>query len=257
MYKGKISKRILISCAAGLFWLAVWWIASAAVSQELLLPSPYATVSRLFTLAAKAEFWQITAASLLRVFCGTAAALVTGVLAAAICCKFSVIDKLLSPVITVIKSTPVASFIILALVWLGRGILPSFISFLIVFPVVFTNVCEGIRHTPDSLLRMSAVFSLGAVLKIKRIYIPSVMPYFVSAVKTSLGLAWKAGIAAEVLAFTPLSIGRMLAESKNYLETVDLFAWTVLIIILSLGIELIFTQLVAYGERTAAGGKQK
>ena len=139
---------------------------------------------------------------------------------------------------TVIKSTPVASFIILALVWLGTSPLPAFISFLMVYPLIFTNVRAGIQSVDPEILRMAKAFSLPPVTKVRRIYVPSAFGHFVTSVKASLGLAWKAGIAAEVLAAPKYSIGRMLYQSKVYFETTDLFAWTLVIIILSLLIEL-------------------
>jgi NitT/TauT family transport system permease protein len=50
-------------------------------------------------------------------------------------------------------------------------------------------------------------------------------------------MAWKAGIAAEVLLQPLVSIGKMIFEAKYTLETVDLFAWTVIVVVLSVLIE--------------------
>lgn len=243
MKKKKILFKALEILGVALFWLALWFIAAIVTGQELLLPSPVVVAKRLWELAGTAEFYKITALSLLRVFGAIVVAIPLAVVTAILCTIIKPLDKLLRPAITVIKSTPVASFIILALVWIGRDILPSFIAMLMVFPVVFANVREGINQTPRDQLIMAKVFSVPAHLRIKRIYIPATLPYFLSATQTSIGLAWKAGIAAEVLAFSPDSIGRLLAESKNYLETVDLFAWTAVIIVLSLVIELALIKL--------------
>ncbi len=244
MKKKKILFKALEILGVALFWLALWFIAAMITGQELLLPSPVVVAKRLWELAGTAEFYKITALSLLRVFGAIVVAIPLAVIMAVLCSIIKPLDKLLSPAITVIKSTPVASFIILALVWIGRDILPSFISLLMVFPVVFTNVREGINHTSKEQLTMAKVFAVPTNLKIKRIYFPSTLPYFLSATQTSIGLAWKAGIAAEVLAFSPDSIGKLLAESKNYLETVDLFAWTAVIIVLSLIIEIAIVKLL-------------
>lgn len=245
MKKKRIIKKGLEILAVTLFWLTLWFLASLITGQDLLLPSPLSVGKRLLELARQPSFYYVSGMSLLRVFGAIVAAIPVALLVAILSSTVKPIDKLLSPAITVIKSTPVASFIILALVWIGREILPSFIAFLMVFPVVFTNVREGIYHTPSDQLIMAKVFSLPLHLKIKRIYIPSVLPYFLSSVQTSIGLAWKAGIAAEVLAFSPNSIGKFLAESKNYLETTDLFAWTAVIIILSLFIEIVMVKSIS------------
>ena len=117
-------------------------------------------------------------------------------------------------------------------------VVPAFISFLMVYPLIFTNVRAGIQSVDPEILRMAKVFHLPPLTKVRRIYAPSAFGHFVTSVKASLGLAWKAGIAAEVLAAPKYSIGRMLYQSKVYFETTDLFAWTLVIIILSLLIEL-------------------
>lgn len=249
----KILKKSVPVFGVALFWILLWQLAAWRAGSELLLPSPIDTACRLFELAAQAEFWLIAAKSLLRVFAGALAALAAGVIFAVACAAVPLIDRLLAPILSVIRATPVASFIILALLWIGRGALPSFISFLMVFPIVFTNVKTGIEQVPKDLLEMARLFKIPRRLKFKRIYASAVAPYFVSSAKSSLGLAWKAGIAAEVLAFSPDSIGRMISQSKNYLLTVDLFAWTALIIILSLGIEYIFGRSVAKFEKHLGG----
>lgn len=252
----KLIKKSVAVLGVALFWLLLWQLAAYRTGSALLLPSPAEAISRLWELAQSASFWRITAASLLRVFTGAALAIVAGTLLAAACAWLKVLHRLLSPVITIARATPVASFIILALLWIGDAALPSFISFLMVFPIVFTNVLEGISQVPKDLLEMAQLFRLSSVLKLKRIYLPSVAPYFTSAARSSLGLSWKAGISAEVLAFSPDSIGRMISQSKNYLETVDLFAWTAVIIILSIGIEFLFNRGIgALGKK--AGGEAK
>lgn len=238
-----------LKCAAtslgvAAFWIAVWAVAAYAVGNSLLLPSPAETVARLAELALTGEFWQCTAVSLLRVSIGIVTAVAAGVLTAALCCCSRVLDRLVFPFMTVIKSTPVASFIILALVWLGTSPLPAFISFLMVYPLIFTNVRAGVRSVAPSVLKMAKVFCLSPFTMVKRIYAPAAYGHFVTSVKASLGLAWKAGIAAEVLAAPKYSIGKMLFQSKVYFETTDLFAWTLVIIILSLLIELVVGRLL-------------
>ena len=244
---GRRAPRILRAASAlgvAAFWIGVWWAASALVGDSLLLPSPYETLVRLAELAASSDLFLCAAASLLRVSVGIIAAVVAGILTAALCCALRAADRLVFPFMTVIKSTPVASFIILALVWLGTSVLPAFISFLMVYPLIFTNVRAGIRSVDPAHLRLCDVFGLSPAKRIRRIYIPTAYPYFVTSVKASLGLAWKAGIAAEVIAAPKYSIGAMLYQSKVYFETTDLFAWTLVIIIMSLLIELAFGKLI-------------
>ena len=138
---------------------------------------------------------------------------------------------------TVVKSTPVASFVVLALVWIARDWLPVFISLLMVLPVVWSNVCTGIRSADPTLLELARVYGWPRGRILRRIYLPGVRPHFLAALRSGIGFGWKSAIAAEVLTVPRSAIGRMIYESKLYLQTTDLFAWTLAVILLSVGLE--------------------
>jgi len=228
-----------------LFWLTLWWLAATfGVKQELLLPSPIRVLTRLGELASQGEFWIATWTSLCRIFGGILIATGLGILCGILTAHSRALRELLSPILAIIKATPVASFIILALVWISRGKLPVFIAALMVLPIIWTNIEQGIRQIDPQLLEMAKVFRFSPSKRLLHITIPSVLPYFVAACKTSLGLAWKAGIAAEVLSTPKNSIGKELFESKTFMETTDLFAWTVTVILLSICMEKLFFLLL-------------
>ena len=238
---------------AATFWCAVWQLLSMAVHQELLLPSPAAVACALGRLFATRLFWESAGASLLRVAAGFAAAVILGSLLAVLTARFRFASLLLSPVLRIVRAAPVASFILLAFVWLRTDILPGFIAFLMVVPVVWGNVEKGIRETDRGLLEMTAVYRLGAVRTLLLVRIPSVMPYFMAACTTGLGFAWKSGIAAEVIAYPALSIGRQLNNAKIYLETPELFAWTATVVLLSILLEkLLVAAASRFGGRSNA-----
>ncbi len=238
------TRKLLLSLAVLAFWLGLWFLAAKLVDRELLLPSPYQVCRRFLQLCATAAFWRTVGTSILRVLAGIVSASLLGILLAIGTENSTVLKVLLSPVMTLVKSTPVASFIILALIWLGRGILPAFISGLMVLPVVWANVSAGLSSRDPLLLEMAQVYALPRLRVFQRITLPSVLPYFRSALSSALGLGWKAGIAAEVLTVPQPSIGKMIFESKLYLETTDLFAWTFAVILLSLVIERLLLKLV-------------
>jgi len=208
-------------------------------------------LTRLLEMMLEREFWLYTALSLLRVLAGLLSATVLAVFLAVLCCKSSLADCLFAPLFSLIKSTPVASFVILVLIWLDRDFVPVLISALMVLPVIWANVSAGIKGTDSQLLEMAAVYRLSGSTTLRRIYIPSVLPHFRSACRASLGMAWKAGIAAEVLTVPRAAIGRMIYESKLYLQTTDLFAWTLAVIILSLLIEKLVLRMVEGGKDNA------
>ena len=165
--------------------------------------------------------------------------------------EVALLDALLSPVISVIKTTPVASFVILVLIWLRRDYVPVLISALMVFPVVWSNVSAGIKNTDRSFLELARVYDFSFFKTARSIYFPSVLPYFRSACSSALGFGWKAGIAAEVLTVPGVSIGRMIYESKLYLQTTDLFAWTLCVILLSFLLEKLMLRLISGGRKNA------
>lgn len=244
-------KKIFFAFLAAVLWIAVWEVIFLIVNNSLLVASPLDTFNRLCSLAATGLFWQALFNTLLRILTGFALGVVFGTVLAIFTSKVSFINSLFKPVISVVRATPVASFIILALVWMTKSAVPSFISFLMVLPIVWANVGTAIDSTDKSLLEMAKAYNFSWQKKIAKIYFPSVLPSFVSAVTTSLGLAWKAGVAAEVLATPKDSIGSYLYNSKVYLETTDLFAWTAAVIILSFILERIIVALIkkAVGRR--------
>lgn len=233
-------KKFAVKIAVAALWLVLWQLVCVIVNMELLVVSPLNVLRRIAELGQTSEFWLYSLQSLGRIIAGFLLGCFVGTLLAIICSRFSFAREFFSPAITVIKSTPVASFIILALVWLTGNYVPIFIGFLMVLPVIYSNVFQGIHEVDVKLLEMAKVFDMSKTKRAAKIYIPSVLPYFMAACRTALGLAWKAGVAAEVIGVTKDSIGRQLYYSKIYLETTDLFAWTAVVIVLSIVLEKIF-----------------
>ncbi len=245
-------RTLLKNCIIAAFWLCLWALLAFAVDKPLLLPGPVTVAIRLGELMGTASFWVTTAKTLLRIALGFLCAVPAGILLAVGTCRFRLLRELFAPLLTIVQSTPVASFILLLLIWLGRDILPSVIVMLMVLPVVWRNVSAGVEKTDPQLLELAKVYRFSPGRTLKRVYIPAVAPYFFAACRTSLGLAWKAGVAAEVLTVPKNSIGQMLYESKLYLETVDLFAWTVTVILCSLIIEKLLASAIGRFEKGGA-----
>jgi len=225
-------------------WLAVWQAVSMALGQEILLVSPVSVVIRTGKLALEAEFWQTIMFSFSRIAGGFFLAAILGTIMAALAAGFRRVEELLAPLVLTIKSIPVASFIILVLIWVSSRNLSMLISFLMVFPVIYTNVLSGIRNTDPQLLEMAQVFELPASRRIRYIYVSQVLPYFRAACSLALGLCWKAGVAAEVIGIPDGSMGEKLYSAKIYLDTPDLFAWTLVIVLVSLAFERLFLALL-------------
>lgn len=225
---------------AVILWLFLWEIVARFIGQEILLVSPVIVLLKFLELIITVEFWQSIAFSFVRIIGGFFLALLAGIILAGFSSVSSTVRELTAPLIAVIKAMPVASFIILLLIWVSSRNLSFIISFLMVLPVVYTNMLEGIRRVDGQLLEMAEVFQVTVFKKFRFIYLSQLLPYFKSACSLSLGLCWKAGVAAEVIGIPDGSIGEKLYEAKVYLQTPDLFAWTLTIVLLSVCFEKIF-----------------
>ncbi len=231
------AKRIGIGLAVAAFWVALWWGVAALVDQTLLIPTPWQVLTVLWQVIRTALFWKTVAISLLRMLGGFAAAVAAGVLMAVLTARSSLLRALFSPLLHVVRAAPVASFIILALVWIVTDAVPTFISFLMVFPIVWANVETGLQRISPELKEVASVYRLSRRRVLTVLVIPSVAPYFHAACTSGLGFAWKSAVAAEVICRPELSIGRQLQAAKLSLETPEVFAWTTVVVLLSMLLE--------------------
>ena len=246
-------KKIIIKLLAIAFWIIVWEALARFVASDLIICSPVTALKRLFELIRTPEFFRAITFSSLRILSGFFAALILGVVFAAVSSRLAVFKALLEPITSVIKATPVASFIILALIWFGSRNLSAFISFLMVFPVIYLNILEGIESTDRGLVEMAKVFRFGAVKTVLYVYFPQLLPFVISACSVALGLCWKSGIAAEVIGISTGSVGERLYRAKLYFETGDLLAWTAVIIVVSTVFEKLFMLMLKLIRRSIEG----
>lgn len=224
--------------------LLIWQIGSMALNNDLLLVSPLGVIQRLGVIIFEGGFWNTIVFSFLRILIGFLGAFIIGCLFAALAGKFHIIRSLLWPFMTAAKSVPVASFIILCLIWLDSSSLSVFVCFLMVVPIIYTNVLKGILETDKKLIEMADIFQMNGFKRVIYIYLPQVKPYIISACSMALGISWKSGVAAEVIGVPAGSIGEKLYDAKIYFNSADLFAWTVVIIIISVVFEKLFLMLL-------------
>ena len=219
-----------------LLWLAVWQLAAAAVGKELLIPYPRAVFLTLAELGKTAEFWRAVLLSVLRITAGYLSGLIVGAVCAVLSVRFRIFRDIFAPVLHLIRAVPVASFIILALVWIKSAYLSVFISFLMVLPMIWSNVENGIQNLDKGYIELGKVFGLSPIKILFKIKLPLILPSFAAAAVNALGFAWKSGVAAEVIC-------RPIQDAKLYLETPRVFALTAVVAVLSLLIELIIKRL--------------
>lgn len=248
-------KKNLIKIGVVLIWLLIWQGIAVIVDSALFLPSPTDTLKALLTLMKTPVFYKSIGYSLLNITKGFVLGLLFGIALSALSYMIKAADVFLELPIRVIRAVPVASFTILALLWINSSSLSVLVSFLMVLPVIYTNFLSGLKETDKKLIEMADVFRVKKTVRIRYIYIPAALPALLSGIKTAVGLAWKSGVAAEVIGIAKNSIGYNLYEAKNILETENIFAWTLVTIIISILFEKLAILIINTLKRLILGSE--
>ena len=223
-----------------LFWLILWEIADRVIDNRIILAGPTHILMALAEQVQQSDFWITCGASFLRIAVGFILSFIGGFVLALVCYKYKIIRDFLEPIMIMLKTVPMISFVIMLLIWVGNQALTIYLSFLIVLPIIYTNTLQGLESVDIQILEMAQVFHLAPWKKFMFIYRPAFMPFVLSASKLALGMSWKSGIMAEVIGTPKPSIGREMYAAKTYLQTSNLFAWTVVVVVLSVIFEVFF-----------------
>lgn len=248
------SRRVRLRRAGFIaLWLVIWEVADRIVDNRLMLAGPIRTAQALFENAADAGFWLASGASFGRISLGFAAALVCGIALSLIAHHRAWFSDLLSPVMSVMKTIPMVSFIIMLLIWVGDQALTPWLVLLVVLPFIYVSMSAGLNAVSPRDIERAWVFRLSRSKRFWYLYRPAFMPFLISACRIGLGMSWRAGIMAEVFATTPLSIGKEMFTAKTFLDTPSLFAWTVVVMVLSLVFERLVLALLRWLSRPFGG----
>jgi NitT/TauT family transport system permease protein len=240
-----------------LFWLLLWQVASTALHNNIILVGPLEVIHSLLFQAFTVEFWKTIAFSFGKISLGFFLAFMAGIITGGAAHRFPLLEDFLQPPVSFLKSVPVASFIILALIWIGSENLSLFISFLVVFPMIYLHTMAGLRSADKKLLEMAKVFRMPPFKKMYYIYRPALLPHLISGCRVALGMSFKSGIAAEVIGVPGHSIGERLYMAKIYLSTADLFAWTLVIVVISAAFEALFLWVLSLVSPTSVLVKRR
>lgn len=238
-FKSTLNKLIIIAV-----WLGIWQIASIVTGLEILLASPVNVFMALIKLLGTSDFYRVIFSSFMKITGGFLAAFLIGCITGALAGRFKQVQMFLSVPVQLMKTMPVASFIILLLIWFGSNYIAMWISFIVVYPMVHISVIAGISNQDKNIMEMAEVFDISFGKRIRCIYLPRIIPFVEANLKTSLGMSWKAGVSAEIIGLTVNSIGEQFYYSKLYLMTAELFAWSIVVVVVSLAFEKIFLWII-------------
>ena len=220
--------------AALAVWIVLWQAAAMTLGHGgLFLATPVQTLAALARIAPTAGFWQRIAFSALRILAGFLLAMAGGLVLGAAGARWRRVRIFVEPVMQLIRAMPVASFVILALLWVRGENLSVVVSFTHVLPVVYAGVLAGIADTDPQLLEMARVYRLPLGARLRYIWLPGVFPSFSESCIAAMGMCWKSGVSAEVIGLPDHSVGDALYRAKITLSTPEVFAWTLVIVLLS------------------------
>ena len=237
-----MKKKALYNILSILIWILLWQIVAQVIDKPVILPTPFCTIKAFFSLFSKSDFYKSIGFTLSGITTGFLLGFVLGIVFAAISSLNNFLHSLTDIPLKVIKSIPIASFVILALLWIQPKNLSTLIVVFMVMPGLYSAMYISIKNTDKKLLEMAEVFRRGRLKKIIYIYLPSSMPSLISSSKTAAGFAFKAGVAAEIIGLIRNSAGNNIYLAKLYLDTPALFAWTIVLVLLS----VVFEKLILF-----------
>ncbi len=237
-----------------LAWLAVWEIADRMINNRVILSGPLHIILAFIEQLQKTDFWIICAASFLRITAGFLLSFAAGLLLAVLCYRSALLRDIISPIMVTLKIVPMISFVIMLLIWVGNQALTIYLSFLIVLPLIYTSTLAGLNAVDYHLIEISKEYQMSYWNRFLYVYRPALMPFLISSCRVALGMSWKSGIMAEVIGTPNPSIGREMYAAKTYLQTANLFAWTIVVVILSYIFEKIFLVILKKLDTPNQGG---
>ena len=227
---GKKSKLFAVSSV--LVLIGVWWLASVLADSPILLPSPPKAFSGLIKIIGGDTFIPSVLSTIVRGLAGFFISIVLGTIVGMFSGLKPSVHVFLKPLLVTVRSTPVISIILLGLIWFDTGTVPVFIGFLVMFPIIATNVTEGVKSVDPGLVEMAKLFRVRPRRIVTGVYFPAIAPFFMSGASSAMGIGWKAVIACEVLSQPQFAIGTGMQNAQTYLLVAEVLAWTIVAIFL-------------------------
>lgn len=237
-------KAVAAAGAVVAFWLAAWLLVAALVAQPLILPGPGTVVVALLRLVCDGGTWAILVGSGARILGGLVLAAVCGGVLAGVSSRSRTFARLVAPALSCVKATPVACVVVLLLIWLGSARVSIAAVFLMALPGVYFSLVEGLSQVDKPLEQMFRLHGVRGWRLFCAHTWREVLPFVLSCAKAVIGMSWKAGVAAELIGMAVGTVGERIYQAKLLIETADLLAWTVLVVVASWTCERVLVRLL-------------
>ncbi len=251
-----MTRSRLIAAGSTVCMLLVWQAASSMLAESFILPSPADVAADMARFVISPSFSSTIAAtcarSLSAFIISVSLSLILGVASG----SRAGIEATIKPWMSLIKATPVVSFILLALLWFGSSFVPVFVSVLMTLPVMTEAILQGMKNTDPRMLEMAHAYRFSRFRVLFHVRLPSVLPFFLGGAGSALGLTWKVVVAGEILGSPRYGIGSAMQTAKTHLETQRVFTLTLCAVVLSALTEVVFSRLAALASRHDMGARE-
>jgi NitT/TauT family transport system permease protein len=241
----RMKKNHRIQIFAVCFLLLAWKCIALLLANEHILPSPEKVFLQVARLFLSAHFYLDLGYTIMRGLAGFIISLALALIIGIPTALNHTLYALINPLIVAIRSTPVISFILLALIWFGPDNVPVFIAMLTMFPLICSGVISGIRDVNPQFIEMSELYNITGSRLIREVYMPSTLPFLFNGISNAMGFGWRAVIIGEVLSQPLFGIGSEMQKAQAYLMVPDLIAWTMIAIVVA----SVFETIVKKAER--------
>src|SRR5260221_9198432 len=222
--------------------LALIWEAYARwVDNSLILPTLGATLATFFHDIASGVLIDRIATSLRSLMLGYLAGLFLAAALTTIAVSTRIGSDILSTLTAMFNPVPAIALLPVAVIWFGLG-MPSLV-FVIVHSVLWAvalNTLTGFRSVPETLRMSGRNYGLTGIRYVALILVPAAFPSILAGLKIGWAFAWRTLIAAELIFGVSArsgGLGWYIFENRNLLETANVFAGLLTVIVIGLVVE--------------------
>ena len=226
-----------------IIFILIWQIAAVIVNLPILLPYPMDVLESLKNIVLTGSLVKESVITLSRAFTGILISIIIGLPIGMAMGMSRILNKAFSPLLIILQATPVISWVLLTIIWFDHSFIPLFVIVVATIPIIILNTSEGIMKTDVKLLEMANFYKVSLYKRIKDIYIPSIIGYLIASLKLVIGFVFKVAVMAEVLSHIEGGIGDKLSWAQVNINTSDIIAWTIIIIILTYICEKLISEL--------------
>ena len=231
--KNSILKDRKLSIISKISIIIIWILLSRSVNNEVIIPSIKSTFASMIRIIKDPNFFNIIKYTLLRTLIGFLISLSLAMIIGIVSSVSKITYNLMVPILKFLNSIPTIAIIVLALIWLNNELVPMLVGFIMVFPILYENILNGILNVDKDIIQMANLYKVGKIKIVNNIYIPSILYNLSSVFNTVLGINLKMVIAGEVLGQPKYAIGSNLQLERIYLNTSGVFAWIIIILLIS------------------------